>query len=301
MKRELKILIGYDGSKYCDAAIDDLTRAGLPPKVKALVVSVGDAPTIPPLASQEVTEKAVIGERAASIVAHANEQAAEALRQAGKLALRASKRLKSHFPSWQISSEVLAGTPAEELIAKAAHWKSDLLVVGSQGRSAIGRLILGSVSLEVARESNCSVRIGREPDYETKRKEIRILVGIDGPKGLDRTLRKLLGRDWPVGTELRVVAVADGESAILTNKLAGSSGAVVTNKIVELAVSKGLIVSAGILQGDPKRTLLAEAVEWGADCIVVGSSRSKTKPGFFESSVSLGLAADAECTIEIVR
>ena len=99
MKREFRILVGYDGSKYSDAAIEDLQRAGLSTRVKALVVSVGDAPTIAPLASHYVIEKAVVGERVASIVDHANRQASEALKQAGKLAIKGGKQLRSRFPS----------------------------------------------------------------------------------------------------------------------------------------------------------------------------------------------------------
>ena len=74
MNKRMKVLIGYDGSGYSDAAIDDLRRAGLPSEVEALVVSVGDSPIIPPLASHKVIEKAFVGERVVSIVEHANRQ-----------------------------------------------------------------------------------------------------------------------------------------------------------------------------------------------------------------------------------
>jgi hypothetical protein len=56
---------------------------------------------------------------------------------------------------------VLTGTPAWELIDAANDWKADLVVVGSQGRSAIGRFFLGSVSQKVAEIANCSVRVVR--------------------------------------------------------------------------------------------------------------------------------------------
>lgn len=56
----MRVLIGYDGSTYSDAAVNDLQRAGLPGDVEELVVSVRDAPIIPPLASHEVTEEATL-------------------------------------------------------------------------------------------------------------------------------------------------------------------------------------------------------------------------------------------------
>lgn len=75
---------------------------------------------------------------------------------------------------------------------------------------------------------------------------------------------------------------------------------VVGERIIKLAGAKGLTVSAGVKQGDPERVLIAEASEWRADCIVVGEP-SNAASGFFASSVSTGLAADAECSVEIVR
>lgn len=38
----MKLLIAYDGSKCAEAAIDDLTRAGLPPANEAVVVSIAE-------------------------------------------------------------------------------------------------------------------------------------------------------------------------------------------------------------------------------------------------------------------
>jgi nucleotide-binding universal stress UspA family protein len=305
----MKVLIGYDGSSYADAALEDIRRAGLPSEVEALVVSVGDAPTIPPLASHEVIEKALVGERVVSIVEHANKQASEALHQAKELAWRASRRLKSDFPNWQVSGEALAGTPAAELIQKTEEWEADLIVVGSQGRSAIGRLILGSVSLEVARKASCSVRIARRGFERAPQIAPRILVGLDGSLGAERAIRKALMRAWPEGTALRVLAVDDGISAIsiadvgsLSDKHVRGDASVTASRMIKLAETRGLHVSAEIKKGDPQRLLIAEAREWEADCIVVGGSGFAGSPhSHLARSVSTGLAANAKCSVEIVR
>jgi len=266
-------------------------------------------PIVPPLASHDVIERALIGDRVVSIVDQANRQVLEALKQANELALSASLRLKSYFPTWQVRSEVLAGTPAAELIRKAEEWKADLIVVGSQGRSAIGRLILGSVSLVVASKSRCSVRIGRQTTAQAGRRELRILIGLDGSSGAERAVRRVLMRAWPEGTELRVVAVDDGVSPITIADMVAVSDnhvredtSITADRMIKLAAAKGLTVSAGIKKGSPQHVLIAKAREWKADCIVIGSrGTSNTPQGFFGSSVSTGLAANAECSVEIVR
>ncbi len=308
MSKRMKILIGYDGSSYADAAVDDLRRAGLPSDVEALVVSVGDVPIVPPFASHEVIEKALVGERVVSIIEHANRHVSETLKQAHELILGASLRLRSYFPSWQVRGEVLAGSPALELVRRADEWQAHLIVVGSQGRSAIGRLILGSVSLEVVNKASCAVRIGRRGQAQTDERDLRIVIGLDGSPGAERAVRKVLGRAWPQGTELRIVAVDDGVSTIKTDAFSVSGKhiradtSIAATRMIQLAGAKGLTVSAGIQKGDPQRVLLAEARAWEADCIIIGSrGSSDTLQSFFATSVSTTLATSAECSIEIVR
>jgi hypothetical protein len=86
-----RVLIGYDGSTYADDAIDDLRRAGLPRDVEALVVTVGEAPVVPP---HLTVEKAFAGERAVSIVNHARRHTSEALETTRDLADTAARRAR---------------------------------------------------------------------------------------------------------------------------------------------------------------------------------------------------------------
>lgn len=84
------------------------------------------------------------------------------------LAQRASDRVKTNFPRWKVSADASCGSPAWEVVARADQWKPDLVVVGSHGRTALGRFVLGSVSQRVLTEARGSVRIARgrvdEPD-----------------------------------------------------------------------------------------------------------------------------------------
>ena len=59
----------------------------------------------------------------------------------------------------QVSVEVGVGPAAFEIVRRAAERGADLLVVGSHGRSAIRRFLLGSVAERVLREAGCPVMI----------------------------------------------------------------------------------------------------------------------------------------------
>lgn len=300
-RKRMKVLIGYDGSSDADVAIESLVDAGLPDNVEALIVSVSDAPAVAGAAGYDVLGRAIVGDRARSIVNEANQQISEESKRISELVLNADIRLQSEFPSWLVRSAILSGDPAEALIKKAEKWHADLIVVGSQGRTAIGRLILGSVSLKVATEAWCTVRIGRRTAEKIDRRPLRILLGLNCSAHAERAVRRALTRSWPEGTELRILAVDDGVSTITTKSLSASSS-VMEGKFVKLAESKGLTISVGVKEGDPQEILIAEASEWKTDCIVVGSRGIKSSSwGLFGSSVSAAIAANARCSVEIIR
>ena len=61
----------------------------------------------------------------------------------------------------RVVGRVVDGDPREVLVDIAFAEKTDLLVVGSRGRTGIARLLLGSVASHVAAHAPCSVLIVR--------------------------------------------------------------------------------------------------------------------------------------------
>lgn len=60
-----------------------------------------------------------------------------------------------------VSFEVVAGIPADEIVAYADNHDVDLTVVGSRGRGAVASALLGSVSQAVVHESRRPVLVVR--------------------------------------------------------------------------------------------------------------------------------------------
>ncbi len=70
---------------------------------------------------------------------------------------RAAQQLKTKLT--RVTRSMPTGHPARELVAAAASFDADLVVVGARGLGGIKRLLLGSVSERVLREARCSVLI----------------------------------------------------------------------------------------------------------------------------------------------
>jgi nucleotide-binding universal stress UspA family protein len=65
---------------------------------------------------------------------------------------------------------VWEGDPGEAILNAAAAEGVDLIVVGSRGRSPVGRLLLGSVSDHIVRHADCPVLVVRA-DRDQRRGE----------------------------------------------------------------------------------------------------------------------------------
>ena len=83
----------------------------------------------------------------------------EKARQAAEeLTLKAASQLGEAQPA-SITVRAVTGFPAEELIK--ASGDADLLVVGSRGAGGFAKLIMGSVSDQVAHHAHCPVAVVR--------------------------------------------------------------------------------------------------------------------------------------------
>jgi nucleotide-binding universal stress UspA family protein len=122
MKGRMKILIGYDGSEYSDAAIDDLRRAEAPKEAAAVVLSVIENWSLAPSGFElmEDTDEMI-----------------------------------------QTSVVVKEEDPKTLLLNEAEGWNADCIFVGARGVGRVERLLTGSVSSAVAGRAHCSVEIVR--------------------------------------------------------------------------------------------------------------------------------------------
>jgi nucleotide-binding universal stress UspA family protein len=307
----MKVLIAYDGSEGADAALSDLPRAGLGNSANALILSVAEL-WLPPPPSAEVDESFPL--YAPPGLKSAREHVAQVIEEVRSLNNKASENVRTVFPKWNVIAEIYTGSPAWEVINKADNWKPDIIVVGSQGRSALGRFFLGSVSQKILTEARCSVRVGRRP-AASDRAPVSLLVGVDGSPGSEAAVQAVANREWPPGTEISVIGVKDPSVPLALGSLnpqvtewvgeTGNGDHEWVHKMVEDSADNLRVtgpVTTIVKEGDAKRVLVDEAKRLGVDCIFVGSTGfSNRLERFLLGSVSAAVANRAECSVEVVR
>jgi nucleotide-binding universal stress UspA family protein len=293
----MKILIGHDGSQSADAALLDLQRAGLPHDAEALIVSVADVMMVPSTPAYELAGEALMSRRVTAGLVLAERQTERVLNEAKEFANQAKEQVQSYFPHWSVRAETLAGPAAFELIGKADEWRPDLMVVGSHGRYAVSRFILGSVSKKVVTDSDHSVRVSRDNRETDRNAPVKLVVGVDASAEAEQAVRAVGSRVWPYGTEVQIISVDEGKSPMFT-LTAGRMVAWAENALSQI----GLKTSVVWEKGDPRRVLIEQAQAWDADSIFVGGRRFRSALERFQlGSVATGLVTKAHCSVEVVR
>lgn len=148
----MKMIIATDGSEYSMEAVRE--ACNLFREKRGMEIKV---------VSAFEDEYAIAAEPFAISADLYREIAEAAERQAVKNCEDAVAVLKTELAdaSATITTEVLKGSPEQEIVELAKTWRADLIVVGSHGRGFWGRL-LGSVSDGVVHHSPCSVLVVRK-------------------------------------------------------------------------------------------------------------------------------------------
>jgi len=147
----MKIVIGYDGSASADAAVNEVLNRTWPAGTEVRIVTA-----VP------VYRTVLPGEGLAFYSPVWGRTVAAAREQAGRRIDQVIERFGAR-PDLRTSSELRDEAPAVALLEVVRQWGADLLVLGSQGMSALERLFIGSVCHAMVSNAPCTVEVVRLP------------------------------------------------------------------------------------------------------------------------------------------
>jgi nucleotide-binding universal stress UspA family protein len=67
------------------------------------------------------------------------------------------RQLKGHAHRVRVETQIMEGDPVDMILRAAEEAHCDVIVMGTQGRTGLGRLLLGSVAESVIRKAPCPV------------------------------------------------------------------------------------------------------------------------------------------------
>lgn len=145
-----RIIIGFDGSKGSQAAVEAVSRRNWHPQAEIRLVTVTE-PVVPTTIGRFVTP-------VRNVVREINQEELELLERMaeGSVALLTNSGLK-------VNLHVLPGNPKQVMIDEAESWGADCIFMGATSwASKIERVVIGSTSSAVASRAHCSVEVVRK-------------------------------------------------------------------------------------------------------------------------------------------
>jgi nucleotide-binding universal stress UspA family protein len=144
-----RILVGFDGSRGANAAVDSINRRNWNAGTEVKLISVSEpvlpstigrfvTPTIKTAEQTNVSERVWIEQSAKAAIAKLRERGLEA------------------------SLHVSSGNPKSVLVEEADKWGADCIFIGANAwGSRLERFLIGSTSAAVAARAHCSVEVVR--------------------------------------------------------------------------------------------------------------------------------------------
>ena len=144
----MKVLVPIDGSKHSTEGLRVAAHFAKTNKAKIFIINV-----IPSVADIDL-----------ELSASERDKLLESLKRRGEdLLAKAKDQMKVNGVT-DINTVLVTGdSPAQEIVAFAEKEKTDLIVIGSKGKSATARFLLGSVASKVVKYSHCCVYVAKEP------------------------------------------------------------------------------------------------------------------------------------------
>ena len=153
-----RVLLVLDGSPCSENALSYSLSFPFPPPTQIIILHV-----LPPLVSEQEIMSATwaTGLEAVSTRPYLQEEITKAQQEeeikGRELVQRAEEALGKQ--GFSVSSHLLRGDAATEILAYIGEHKIDLIVAGSRGLSPISSWLLGSVSRKLVHYASCSVLI----------------------------------------------------------------------------------------------------------------------------------------------
>ena len=145
-------------------------------------------------------------------------------------------------------------------------------------------------------------------------KKMKILLPVDSSPYSAAAVKEVINRPWPAGTKVRVLSAVDigpppvgpfmydaGGSLEMLHQQWTKQANQLTKRVADSLAASGLKTERAVRDGDPRSVIVAEAENWKANLIVLGSHGYTGLKKLLLGSVAQSVVSHAPCSVEIVR
>jgi len=179
-----------------------------------------------------------------------------------------------------VETAVSRGQPGEEILATIDDVGADLVVMGTQGRRGLSRLVTGSVCEHVVRNAPVPVVTARVTDDDPVTDYEQLLIPTDGSDEANAAVAHGIAVADAVDASVHVLNVIDLGTITSGSDVAAASalidqlrerGADATEAVAEQARDAGLDVTTEVREGFPNADLLECIDREGIDFVAMGT------------------------------
>jgi len=213
------------------------------------------------------------------------------------------------------ASHMIEGVPSQQIANSAEELGSDLIVMGTRGRTGLQHVLLGSVAERVVRSARCPVLTAKADDTRGAIRPRVIVVPIDFSGAAERALqaaRDLAGAMGPAHLVLvhGYYVPAELEQMLVSESTGGSGGVLdrlskdAARELEQMLVSlqdAGVSAEYVAQHGPPERVIARVAEERDADLIVMGTHGRKGLSHLLIGSVAEHIVRVAPCPVLTIR
>lgn len=189
-----------------------------------------------------------------------------------------------------VETAVVEGTPADAIVDYVDREGIDLVVMGTHGRTGVSRLVTGSTSAQVVRESPVPVATVQDDGGSPPTDYDDVLVPTDGSPAAAAAIDHGIALADAFGATVHAVYVVDtaalaggadttipgggGGGGVATGDLLEpmiESGEGAADRVVAQARERGLDATAEVIEGSPGSALLDYVEDSGVDFVAMGT------------------------------
>jgi len=208
--------------------------------------------------------------------------------------------------------EVLMGEPHKEIIRFSRGVKADLIIMGMRGRGLMDRILIGSTTLKVLRESSVPVLAVKKRDKEGAIDIRNILVPLDATENVNSALKYALDLAERISAIVSVLYVFRlgiydyGVPPSVVEDLAKPASDELVKRVEEVKLKRGirqrevtkLEINAEMIEGiNPFVAIVDYASNKKSDLIVINTHGRKGIKKFILGSVTENVIQESPCPV----